>query len=270
MNNNHYIHLGDGTQIYHIDWEVYLLWGLPFIVAIVMYIIAGVASNHRYKYWPIYRTLFWILGVSSTASVFIGPLANRAHMDFKTHMLGHLLLGMLAPLLIVLASPITLILRTLNVTLARRISHIHKSWLFCILANPIVTTLLNIGGLWILYTTDLYAMMHHNILLYLAIHFHVLFVGYLFTMSVIYFDPKPYRFSFIYRAFVLLIALSCHNILSKYIYSHPPSGVPRDQAEFGGILMYYGGDTIDIILIFILFFQWFKSIRFRVSLPTIH
>lgn len=45
----------------------------------------------------------------------IGPLSRQSHADFTIHMAGHLLLGMLAPLLNAIAAPMTLLLRTLNV-----------------------------------------------------------------------------------------------------------------------------------------------------------
>jgi len=48
---------------------------------------------------------------------------------------------------------------------------------------------------------------------------------------------------------------ACHGILSKYIYAHPPMGVPIDQAKTGGLVMYYGGDAIGLILITILCYQ---------------
>lgn len=38
-------------------------------------------------------------------------------------------------------------------------------------------------------------------------------------------------------------------------------GVPIDQAKTGGLIMYYGGDAIDLILITILCYQWFKETR---------
>ncbi|OAH58607.1 hypothetical protein AWH48_16515 [Domibacillus aminovorans] len=255
MNSDH-LHHGSGNSFV-------LILLLPFVIALIMYILATLLSNGRHKRWPLYRTVFWVLGILCAASAVVGPIANRAHMDFTAHMFGHLLLGMFAPLLMVLAAPMTLVLRTLNVKLARRLSYVLKSWPVRVLSDPIVASLLNVGGLWILYTTDLYSAMHQNVLLYLFIHLHVFFAGYLFTVSIIYIDPTPHRSSFIYRAIVLVIALASHDILSKYIYAQPPTGVPIAQAETGGMLMYYGGDTIDIILIFILCLQWFRANRPR-------
>lgn len=61
------------------------------------YIIATVLSSRHHKRWPLYRTGFWVLGTICAAIAVVGPLAKRAHIDFIVHMLGHLLLGMLAP-----------------------------------------------------------------------------------------------------------------------------------------------------------------------------
>ncbi|MBY0596397.1 cytochrome c oxidase assembly protein [Bacillus bingmayongensis] len=255
MNNNH-LHHESGNSL-----EFLLL--LLIVIILMVYIIATVLSSRYHKRWPLHRTVFWILGVICVATAVIGPLANRAHIDFTVHMLGHLLLGMLAPIFMVLAAPMTLFLRTLNVKTARRLSRVLKSRPLQTLSNPIVTTLLNLGGLWILYTTNLYSTMHQNILLYLFIHLHVFIAGYLFTISMIYIDLASHRYSYIYRSIVLIIALASHGILSKYIYAHPPTGVVTVQAEIGGMLMYYGGDLIDIILIFILCLQWFRASRPR-------
>ncbi|MDF2653210.1 MAG: hypothetical protein K0Q73_9015 [Paenibacillus sp.] len=61
---------------------------------------------------------------------------------------------------------------------------------------------------------------------------------------------------------MLILAMAGHSILSKFIYESPPSGVPieqAEQAEQGAKLMYYGGDVIELILIVVFCFQWYKS-----------
>jgi putative membrane protein len=240
-----------------------LLLSLPFLLAAGLYIFCTVYSNRCCKKWPFYRTACWGGGVFCTLAVVGGPLANRSHMDFRAHMIGHLLLGMLAPLLMVLAAPMMLFLRTLPVALARDLSRVLKSRPVRIVSDPIVAALLNVGGLWILYTYGLYVGMQHNLFLHIFIHFHVFLAGYLFTLAMISVDPAPHRPGFVYRAIVLALASGGHAILAKYIYVQPPSGVPVLQAEMGGMIMYYGGDIIDIIMIIILCFQWFKATRPR-------
>ena len=204
---------------------------------------------------------FWILGVFCLATTVIGPLADHAHTNFVVHMFIHLLLGMLAPLLFVLSAPITLILRTLNVKTARRLARVLRSRLVSVFSNPIVASILNIGGLWILYTTDLYSAMQHNFLLHVLVHIHVFLAGYLFTASLIYIDPMPHRFSFKYRTLVFILALAGHGILSKYIYAYPPEGVPRQRPRWAGCLCI----TEEILsmpgIIIVLFYQWYKVSR---------
>ncbi|WP_059103614.1 cytochrome c oxidase assembly protein [Shouchella shacheensis] len=261
----------DHNPMYHessVFFELITAW--LFVAVFVLYIGAAMASS-RYSHlrtWPLHRYVFWFLGVLCATASVVGPLADRAHTDFTAHMIGHLLLGMLAPLLLVLAAPMTLLLRTINVHTARRLSRVLKSWPVRIPSHPVVASILNIGGLWVLYTTGVYVAMQQNMFLHLVVHFHVFVAGYLWTLSMIYIDPTPHRFSFVYRAIVLVTALAGHGILSKYMYAQPPPGVPIAQAELGGLLMYYGGDAIDMVLIFILCLHWFKATRPRMTVAV--
>lgn len=239
---------------------------LFFLALIALYVFAAIYSGRLYRRWPKKRIILWLMGVICAASTIIGPIAERSHTDFTVHMVGHLLLGMLAPLLLVLAAPMTLIFRCLPVNSARNLTRWLKRFPLRWLTHPIFASILNIGGLWLLYRSELFMMMHHHPLLYYLIHFHVFAAGYLFTASMIYIDPTPHRFSFIYRTVVFIFALFGHGILSKLIYAHPPNGVSVIQAQQGAMLMYYGGDLIEFVIIMILFAQWYKKVRPRRNL----
>ncbi|MDQ0256056.1 putative membrane protein [Evansella vedderi] len=232
----------------------------------VLYIIAILLSNRKYRKWPTYRTVYWMMGVFAAIVAVAGPLAVKAHVYFTAHMLAHLFLGMLAPLLLALGAPVTLFLRTINVKRARRITKLLKRKPIRIVTDPIVASTLNIGGLWLLYTTSLYTVMHEHILIHILVHVHLFLAGYLFTISMIYIDPAAHRTSYLYRSVVFILALAGHGILSKYIYVNPPEGVTEEQGEIGAMIMYYGGDLVDIIIIFMLCLQWYRETRPRFSL----
>jgi putative membrane protein len=104
----------------------------------------------------------------------------------------------------------------------------------------------------------------------MIVHLHVFFAGYLYTISIIYIDPIPHRYSFNLRAIVLILSLAAHGILSKYIYAYPPWGVPIEQAQMGGMIMYYGGDIVEIGLIFFFCQQWYKAARPRTIVSISH
>ncbi|MEC0258710.1 cytochrome c oxidase assembly protein [Paenibacillus lautus] len=259
--SNHSLDHGAGMFVASASWTFWewIMGGLIFAFLILLYIIAAAVSNRNYRMWPIHRYVCWVAGMLCMVLPLIGPLARLAPANFTIHMLGHLLLGMLGPLLIAFSAPMTLLLRSTPVPIARQITRLLKSKPAQIIVHPAVATLLNIGGLWILYTTGLFMAMHHNLLLQIFVHIHVFAAGYLFTVSLIYVDVAPHRRSFQARAIILMIAIAGHGILSKYLYAHPPDGVSSEQAQLGGMLMYYGGDAVDLILVFWLCMQWYRS-----------
>ncbi|PID04483.1 MULTISPECIES: cytochrome c oxidase assembly protein [unclassified Sporosarcina] len=237
------------------DW----LFGTLAVLAILLYGGAVFYSNRqrRLRKWPYKRSVLWIAGVFASVSAVVGPLAELSHAHFTWHMLGHLLLGMLGPLLLALAAPMTLALRTLPVRQARKVSHLLKSRLAGFYTHPVTASVLNIGGLWLLYTSGLFASMHHHLWLHIVIHIHVFVAGYLFTISLLYIDPVSRRYSFRYRTTVFIVALAGHGILSKLLYAYPPAGVPIEEARAGAMLMYYGGDAVDLVIIILLFNSWY-------------
>lgn len=238
---------------------------LLLVTAIVIYVNAANQSGKKHKNWPIYRIFLWALGISTIGVSVVGPLAKLAHGNFAAHMLVHLLIGMLAPLLLVLASPMTLLLRSLSVPAARKVTRILKSRPFYMVSHPVTAAILNIGGLFVLYLTDLFILMHEQVFVYGLVHFHLLAAGYLFTASIIYMEPVAHKVSFLKRSVVLVAALAGHGILAKLIYANPPQMVLKSQAEAGGMLMYYGGDAIEAVLIIIFCYQWFIAARPRLT-----
>lgn len=241
------------------DW----LFGTLALLAILLYGVGIFHSNRqkRLRKWPRRRIVLWVAGVLASVSTVVGPLAELSHDHFTWHMFGHLLLGMLGPLLLALAAPMTLVLRTLPVRQARKVSRLLKNRLAGFSTHPIIASILNIGGLWLLYTTGLFATMHHHLWLHILIHIHVFVAGYLFTISLLYIDPVSRRYSYRYRTAVFIVALAGHGILSKFLYAYPPAGVPIEEARAGAMLMYYGGDAVDLVIIILLFSNWYHSAK---------
>ena len=215
----------------------------------------------RGRVWPVRRTLCWVLGWAAVALAVTGPLAVAAHQSFTAHMGTHLLLGMVAPLLLVLAAPVTVALRVLPVRAARRLSAVLRSRPVAVSTEPVVALTLNLGGLVLLYLTPVYDLMHQHALLHAAVHLHTLAAGTLLMVAVLSPDPRPHRRSLRHRTVVLVVALAAHDIVAKHLYAHPPAGV--ESAERGAMLMYYGGDAVDVVALLVLGFRWYRRTRPR-------
>ena len=228
------------------------LIGLGLAVLLGGYLVAVLGAVRRGRSWPWWRTGAWCAGV-----------AAAAHHDFTAHMVGHLLIGMLAPLLLVLAAPVTVVLRALPARRARTVSRVLHHRVVRALTHPVTATLFSAGGLWLLYTTGLYEAAGRHDALHALVHAHVLLSGYVFTAAIVGVDPAPGRPGFAVRAAALVAFLAAHGVLAKFLYARPPAGVPAGQAESASMLMYYGGDVLDLAVIALLCRQWYVATRPR-------
>ncbi|REE03250.1 cytochrome c oxidase assembly protein [Citricoccus nitrophenolicus] len=248
-----------GTEAW--GWALFdVLVVLALVTAAVGYAACRWAARGRSP-WPVRRTEAWYAGLTCAGAGAIGPVAAAAHTSFTAHMLGHLLLGMLAPLLLALGAPVTLALRALPAIRARSLTRLLRSRYVRVITHPVVAAVLNAGGLWGLYTTELYQLMHGSVLVYGLVHAHILVAGYLFTASLVGVDPDPHRASVPVRSAVLIPFIASHSILANWLYAHPPVGVEVADGQAGAQLMYYGGDAVDVVLIVLLFAGWYSATR---------
>lgn len=220
--------------------------------------------------WPARRVVAWYLGVACAAGALVGPLGTAARTGFTAHMAAHLLLGMVAPLLLVLGAPVTVLLRGLPTGAGRAVTRVLRSAPARVLSHPATAGALNAGGLWLLYGTDLFAAAHASPLLHGAVHAHVLLAGYLFTAAVAGRDPNPHAASMVVRSVALVAVAGGHAVLARHLYAHPPAGVAAADARAGAQLMYYGGDVVDLVLLVLVAAGWYAAggRRLRASTPA--
>lgn len=231
--------------------------------------LAGVRRSRPRLPWPWLRTACWVAGVVLIGAGVVGPLARAAHHSFAAHAVAHVLVGMAGPLLLVCAAPVTLALRSLPVRQARRLSRVLASGPVRLVSEPVVAATLNIGGLWLLYLSPLYGYAQTSPVAHAVVHVHLVAVGCLLTASLVSPDPMPHRRSFALRAGVLVAAVAGHDILAKYLYAHPPAGVGTAAAETGAMVMYYGGDAVEIVVMVLLCRRWFAPRRAAARLQPV-
>ncbi|MGV9253865.1 cytochrome c oxidase assembly protein [Streptomyces sp. NPDC003697] len=204
------------------------------------------------------RTALFLAGLALLAVALLPPLAPAAHTDFRGHMVQHLLIGMYAPLALVLAAPVTVLLRALPPAGARRVTALLHSPYARVPAHPAVALALSTGGLLPLYFTPLFdAAMEHPAGHWL-LHAHFLLSGCLFAYVIAGPDPAPRRPGVRARLVYLGVAVAVHALVSQamyggfFIHVHAPA----DQVRRGAELMYYGGDIAELLLAAALVSTW--------------
>ncbi|MEW2142205.1 cytochrome c oxidase assembly protein [Micromonospora vinacea] len=245
-------------------------WLPLFPVAVLAggYLLAAVRDPRG---WDHRRTAAWLVGCVLLA-VALGPLAQTPG-DPRGHMAQHLLLGMLAPLGLVLAAPVTLLLRVAPPPVRRAVGRLLRARPLHLLAHPVTGALLTTGGLALVLLTPLYAAAERQPVLHHAVHLHYLAAGYVFAWSLAGPDPAPRRPGLAVRTGALLGAAAGHAVLAKYLYAQaetlPPGLTDRDPEAFRSAaqLMYYGGDLAELLLAAALFASWYHSRRPRPTRP---
>lgn len=198
------------------QWDIDVLWLVAAGFGLFLY-LAGVWRLHRRgDRWPIHRTVFWVLGMLMLVWVTGGPINAYQEYLFSIHMLGHMMLSMAIPLLLVSGAPITLALRAIH----KRDDGTRggREWIMWavhspfarVVTHPFVAAAIFILSLWAFYFTDLvrWSMFEHLGHEWMVIHF--LLSGYLFVMSLIGADPVPYRLPYPGRLITLIAVMAMH------------------------------------------------------------
>ncbi|MEV7108920.1 cytochrome c oxidase assembly protein [Streptomyces atroolivaceus] len=208
--------------------------------------------------WSRWRTGWFLAGCVLLAAGVLPPLAPWAYDDFRGHMLQHLLIGMYAPLGLVLGAPITLLLRNLPAGQGRRLTSLLQRRPVQVLANPVTTLVLGVGTLAVLYFTPLYNATSANTGPHWLLHTHFLLAGCLFAYVLAGPDPAPARPSVPVRLVVLGVAIAAHAVISQLMYGGFGINihVPVDQVQGGAQIMYYGGDIAELLLAVALIATW--------------
>jgi len=243
----------------HSDLDATTLFAVLVAVPAVWAYLRAVRRSSGRRPWPWSLTWCWLAGTLAVLLGSAGPLAAAAHADSRAHAAAHVLVGMLGPLLLCLGAPVTLALRTLPVAAGRRVTALLRRRPLRVLTEPSVAVLLNVGGLWLLYTTPLLRLAYENAALHLLVHVHLVLAGYLLAAVLVGRDPLPHRRSHLHRAAVLVAALAGHGMLAKLLYAAPPAGIDPATAQAGAMVMYYGGDAVDLALAVLVCVRWYRS-----------
>ena len=239
------------------EHRLFALWLLGLTLLFTAgYLVAMSRQSRRGRDWPLWRLVFWLAGTFVLVAAASPGAMRWAHADLRWHMGQHLLLGMLAPLLLVLSAPVTLMLRSVPVTWARVVVACLQSDLARFLCHPITTLMLNIGGMYLLYGTALYAASLQSPALHHLLHLHFILAGYLFCQAVLGGpDRMAARHGAGLRLGVLLAAIAFHSLLGKLAYGYLwPAGLrqPAEQVRSAAQLMYYGGDLVEMLMLVLL------------------
>lgn len=262
------------------DWRFDLIFGTAAIVAAVVYLRGVYRLHKRGDSWPIGRTAAWLLGCAALLLATSSGFGRYAPTMFSIHMMSHMMMSMLVPVLLVLGGPVTLALRAIppagrgNPPGPREwiLTGIHSKY-SRIMTHPLIVITLFVGSFYVLYLGGLFDIVveHHSAHLLMNLHFLV--SGYLFYWLVVGIDPAPRQISPLAKLGVVWGSLPFHaffgvalmmtgTIIAERFYrslEHPWGySMDADQRVGGGIAWATGEFPLMLVMLALLI-QWNRS-----------
>jgi cytochrome c oxidase assembly factor CtaG/putative copper export protein len=262
------------------DWRFDLLFGTAAIIGAAVYLSAMYRLRRRGDAWPVGRTIAWLLGCAVLLFTTSSGLGRYMPAMFSMHMIAHMMLSMLVPILLVLGAPVTLALRALPAA-GRGSPPGPREWLLAalhskvsrFLTHPIVATVLFVGGFYGLYFGGIFDAAVSNHAAHILMNVHFLLSGYLFYWVVIGIDPTPRPIPHLAKVGMVFASLPLHaffgvvmmgmqTVLGETFYRSlqlPWHTDLQGDQHLGGGIAWAAGEVPLVIVMLALLIQWRRS-----------
>lgn len=261
------------------SWQPDLLWLIVAGLGAGLYLVGVRRMHRRGDPWPVVRTLSWFAGLVVLIWLTCGGPMVYGRVLFSAHMLGHMLLSMLVPLLLVMGAPLTLALRTMpsrhDGTRGPRewLLAALESWYARQMTRPAVAGFLFAGTLYFFYFSGLFPLALRTHVGHEVMHVHFLAAGYLFLWVLIGVDPGPRRPSPALRMMFMFAVIAFHTffgvalMMGRTVLAQDFFGAldrtwgrsPLADQQFGGGIAWGLGEVPMIAVAMILAVQWARS-----------
>ena len=260
-------------------WDIDVLWATVVAFGIFLYLFGVVKLARRGDKWSPFRTASWILGLLLLFYVTNGaPNAYQEYL-FSVHMVGHMLLSMFVPVLLVPGAPVTLLSRAAD---ARKDgSRGLREWVLWAVHTPyawFVSHPLFAGAnfaisLVLFYYTPLFRWSTEEHLGHQWMIVHFLITGYLFVQSLMGTDPLPHKTGFPLKLMLLIGTMAFHAFFGLGLMGEKTLLVadwfgsmgrtwgddPLTDQSMGGAFAWGVGEIPTIIITMIVVWQWSRS-----------
>lgn len=265
--------LGRGLQ-----WSADPFFLVACLLALGLYAWGVVRLRPRGDSWSVGRTVSYVLGVLSIGLMMCTGLNDYGMVMFSVHMVQHMVISMLSPILILLGAPVTLALRALPVAGKGRkgprellLALLHSRYMR-IVTHPAFTIPLFIASLYALYFTPIFDSLMGSRTGHVAMMVHFLAVGVVFFWPIIGVDPGPHRPGYLMRMLELFAGMPFHAFFGIALmmasepmvetFKNPPASLGidalSDQNYAGGIAWAFS-EIPSVLVLIALLFQWYGS-----------
>jgi putative membrane protein len=248
-------------------WLAVILAGLGY-----WRVADAVDARHPSNPVPRWRRWSWLAGLAVILLALASPIEAYDTTLFSVHMVQHLLLTMLAAPLLVMAAPVTLLLRYASPEARRRwiLPALH-SRVVRVVSAPVVAWCLFAGVMWFSHFSPLFDAALEDELVHRLEHALFLGAGLLFWWPVVGADPGPHRLGHPARVLYLALGMPLSSFLGLVIFSAPTvlyrhyetlertwGMTPLEDQAWAGGIMWAGGDLAFVLALILAVAVWLR------------
>ena len=260
-------------------WDIDVLWMSVCLGAIALYLYGVSVLQKRGDKWPLVRTVSFVSGMLVLLYVTNGAMNAYQEYLFSVHMVGHMTLSMMVPVLLVPGAPVTLLSRAQT---ARKdgswglrewvLWAVHTPFAWFV-SHPLFAGLNFALSLVMFYYTPLFrwATEEHVGHQWMLVHF--LITGYLFVQSLMGVDPQPHRTGYPLKLMLLIGTMAFHAFFGLGLMNEKSllladwfgamgrtwGDDPLADQAIGGAFAWGVGEIPTIVIALIVVTQWSRS-----------
>jgi putative copper resistance protein D len=260
-------------------WDVDILWLTISLLGIAVYLNGVRILTARGDKWPVARTLSWVTGMLVLLYVTNGaPNAYQEYL-FSVHMVGHMMLSMLVPVLLVPGAPVTLLSRA-QAPRADGSKGLREWVLWAVhtpyawfISHPLFAGLNFALSLVMFYYTPLFRWATEQHLGHQWMIVHFLITGYLFVQSLMGVDPQPHKPAFPVKLMLLIGTMAFHAFFGLGLMNEQSllladwfgsmgrtwGDTPLADQAVGGAFAWGVGEIPTLIITLVVVYQWSQS-----------
>ncbi|MBU6535533.1 cytochrome c oxidase assembly protein [Streptomyces sp. NPDC057245] len=259
-------------------WSADPFFLVACLLGLALYGWGVLRLTRRGDKWPLGRTVSFVVGVLSVALMMCTGLNDYGMVMFSVHMVQHMIISMVSPILLLLGAPITLALRALPPAGRGRtgprevlLKLLHSRYMR-IVTHPAFTIPLFIASLYALYFTPLFDHLMGSSAGHIGMMVHFLAVGLVFFWPIMGVDPGPHRPGHLMRMLELFAGMPFHAFFGIALmmasapmvetFKNPPASLGidalSDQNAAGGIAWAFS-EVPSVLVLLALLFQWYAS-----------